>query len=129
MHKNTLTKTKKAERLAPVMTTTTYRKKAARCKKLADNFIKRANAYYHKLLKREANDANDSDLIQMFANDLKETMMVCYLVKAEQFEEAHDIWYNMDTDPNNLFPVGMTDLLDELSEAQYEYEKSGYRQC
>lgn len=110
------------------MNTTTFKKKAATCKKYADNLIKRANSYYHKLLKREANDEDDGDLIKMFVDDLASTLMVCYFTKAEKFEEAHDIWYNMDTDPQELFPSGMTDLLDELSEAQYEQEKSGYRQ-
>lgn len=110
------------------MNTTTYKKKSATCKKYADNLIKRANSHYHKLLKREANDEDNSDLIKMFADDLTSTLLVCYFVKAGKFEEAHDIWYNMDSDPQELFPSGMTDLLDVLSEAQYEHETSGYRQ-
>jgi hypothetical protein len=111
------------------MDSKTYKKKTATAKVFADRFIKRTESYYHKILKRDSNPNGepDSELIRMYCKDLADSLLVCYLVKAEDFIEAHDTWYNMDTDPRDIFPNGLCDLLGELSHAQYKTEKSGYR--
>lgn len=111
------------------MDSKTYKKKTATAKAFADRFVKRAQSHYHKVLKKESNPNKepDSDLIKMLCRDLSDTLLVCYLAKAEDFIEAHDTWYNMDTDPRDLFPNGLCDLLEELSDAQYKAEKLEYR--
>lgn len=107
----------------------TYKKKAATAKVFADRFIKRSESYYHKILKRDSNPNkdSDSDLIKMYCKDLSDSLLICYLTKAEDFIEAHDIWYNMDTDPRDIFPNGLCDLLEELSDAQSKSERLEYR--
>lgn len=111
------------------MDSKTYKKKTKTAKTFADRFIKRAQSFYNSILKKysKPNDEPDSDLIEMCCKDLANTLLVCYLVKAEDFIEAYGIWYNMDTDPRDLFPNGLCDLLEELSDAQYKAETSNYR--
>lgn len=106
-----------------------YKKKTATAKVFADKFIKRAQSYYHKILKRDSNPNQepDSDLLKMYCKDLSDSLLVCYLVKAEDFIGAHKIWYKMDTDPRDFFPNGLCDILEELSDAQYKAEKLAYR--
>lgn len=121
---------KKAETLTPVMNATTYRKKAAACKKFADNYIKRASSHYHKLLKRDSVPCGDEDnsLIELHIEDLSKVLTICYLTRKGEFVEAHDIYWNMDSEPQDHMPSGFTNLLAELADAQYEAERKGYRQ-
>jgi hypothetical protein len=111
------------------MDSKTYKKKATTAKNFADKFIKRAESHYQKILKRDStpNKEPDSDLIKMHCKDLADSLLVCYLVRAEDFIEAHDTWYNMDTDPRDLFPNGLCDLLEELSNAQNKAGRLEYR--
>lgn len=121
---------KKAETLTPVMNATTYRKKAAALKKYAENYIKRASSHYHKLLKRDSVPCEDEDnsLIELHIEDLSKVLKICYLARKGEFVEAHDIYWNMDSEPQDHMPSGLTNLLAELADAQYDSERKGYRQ-
>ena len=111
------------------MNRTTYNKKAKSAKKYALNFIKRAISHYSKLMKRDSkcdSSPSDTDLVKLHAKDLADSLAICYLVKGESFVDAHNIWYNLDSEPRDLFPLGLTNLLDELCEVQEKIEKDGY---
>jgi hypothetical protein len=108
-----------------------YRSKVAQIKKLSDSFIKRANTHYHKLLKQDSNPKKDTDpdLLRMHTVDLADSLLICYLIKAEKFSEAHDTYESLDSLPIELFPNNLVKLLYQLSAFQEESEDSGYRKA
>jgi hypothetical protein len=108
-----------------------YKNKVAQIKKLSESFIKRANSHYHKLLKRDSNPKEDTDpdLLKLHAIDLADSLLVCYLIKAEKFMNAHDIYEKLDSLPIELFPNNLVKLLYQLSAFQQESEESGYRKA
>jgi hypothetical protein len=108
-----------------------YKSKVTQIKKLSESFIKRASSHYHKLLKRDSNPKEDidPDLLKIHAIDLADSLLVCYLIKAENFVNAHDIYENLDSLPIELFPNNLVKLLYQLSAFQQESEESGYRKA
>lgn len=62
----------------------------------------------------------DRELAVMSANDLADVMYVCYEIKNGNYIAAHNYWWDMDTDPRDMFPNTLTDILDRLSEYEQD---------
>jgi hypothetical protein len=108
-----------------------YKSKVAQIKKLSESFIKRANSHYHKLLKRDSNPKEDTDpdLLKIHAIDLADSLLICYLIKSENFIVANEIYQGLDTLPRELFPNNLVNILESLASFQEETEESGYRKA
>jgi hypothetical protein len=112
-----------------------YRSKIAQIKKLSESFIKRASSHYHKLLKKGSNPKEGietdlrTDWLRVHCADLADSLLICYLIKSENFSVANEIYQGLDTLPRELFPNNLVDLLESLANFQEETEESGYRKA
>jgi len=112
-----------------------YKSKVAQIKKLSESFIKRANSHYHKILKRDSNpkeavEANlRSDCLRVHCADLADSLLICYLIRSENFTVANEIYQGLDTLPRELFPNNLVNILESLANFQEETEESGYRKA
>jgi len=102
------------------MKQTTFIRLKKKANQLTNNFLPKAQK---KLLVEMTKHAKDGDreLAVMIANDLAEIMYVCYEIKNGNYIEAHNFWWDMDTDPRDMFPNTLTDILDRLSDYEQDH--------
>lgn len=101
------------------MTTTTFNKLRKKANQLTSNFLPKAQKKLVGEMTKHAKDG-DLELAVMLANDLAEIMYVCYGIKNGNYIEAHNHWWDMDTDPRDMFPNTLTDILDRLSDYEQD---------
>ena len=49
-------------------------------------------------------------------------MYVCHAIKNGNYIEAHNFWWDMDTDPRDMFPNTLINILDRLSDYQQDHD-------
>jgi hypothetical protein len=90
--------------------------------RMANNFIKKSNSHYHKLMHRDARDG-DIDLLKMSANDMADTLFVCHEIKNGNYISSYNHWDDLDSDVQELFPITLIDML--RAAAEYEEDHNG----
>lgn len=103
------------------MTATTFNKLRKKATQLTNSFMLKAQK---RLMVETAKHARDGDreLAVMTAQDLAEIMYVCHAIKNGNYIEAHNFWWDMDTDPRDMFPNTLINILDKLSDYQQDYD-------
>lgn len=102
------------------MKQTTFIKLKKKATQLTNNFLPKAQKKLIKDMTKWAKDG-DRELAVMTANDLAEIMYVCHAVKNGNYCEAHNYWWDMDTDPRDMFPNTLINVLDKLSDYEHDH--------
>ena len=103
------------------MTTTTFNKLRKKATQLTNSFMLKAQKRLMNETNKHARDG-DRELAVMMAQDLAEIMYVCHAIKNGNYIEAHNFWWDMDTDPRDMFPNTLINILDKLSDYQQDHE-------
>lgn len=103
------------------MTTTTFNKLRKKANQLANSFMLKAQKRLMNETTKHARDG-DRELAVMTAQDLAEIMYVCHAIKNGNYIEAHNFWWDMDTDPRDMFPNTLINILDKLSDYQQDHD-------
>jgi hypothetical protein len=101
------------------MKQTTFIRLKKKANQLTNNFLPKAQKKLVVEMTKHAKDG-DLELAVMLANDLAEIMYVCYGIKNGNYIDAHNHWWDMDTDPRDMFPNTLTDILDRLSDYEQD---------
>lgn len=99
---------------------TTFIRLKKKANQLANNFLPKARKKMIGEMTKHAKDG-DRELAVVFANDLADIMYVCYNIKNGNYCEAHNFWWDMDTDPRDMFPNTLIDALDRLSDYEHDH--------
>ena len=103
------------------MTTTTFNKLRKKANQLTNNFMLKAQKRLMNETNKHASNG-DRELAVMIAQDLAEIMYVCHAIKNGNYIEAHNFWWDMDTDPRDMFPNTLINILDKLSDYQQDHD-------
>ena len=103
------------------MTTTTFNKLRKKANQLTNSFLPKAQKKLMVDMTKHAK-SGDREIAVMLANDLAEIMYVCYAIKNGNYIEAHNFWWDMDTDPRDMFPNTLIDTLDRLSDYEQDHD-------
>lgn len=98
---------------------TTFIRLKKKANQLTNNFLPKAQKKLLKDMTKWAKDG-DRELAVVHANDLADIMYVCHAIKNGNYIDAHNYWWDMDTDPRDMFPTTLTDILDRLSEYEQD---------
>lgn len=101
------------------MKITTFNRLKKKANQLTNNFLLKAKNKMVVEMTKRAKDG-DIELAAMYASDLADIMYVCYAIKNGNYIEAHNHWWDMDTDPRDMFPNTLTDILDRLSDYEQD---------
>lgn len=102
------------------MKITTYNRLKKKANQLTNNFMPKAQKKLVGEMTKHAK-GGDLELAVMLANDLAEVMYVCYGIKNGNYIEAHNHWWDMDTDPRDMFPNTLINTLDRLSDYEQDH--------
>lgn len=102
------------------MKATTFNRLKKKANQLTNNFLPKAKKKMLDDMTKRAKEG-DRELAVMYANDLADIMYVCYGIKNGNYIEAHNYWWDMDTDPRDMFPKTLTDILDRLSDYEQDH--------
>jgi hypothetical protein len=102
------------------MRATTFNRLKKKANQLTNNFLPKAQKRLLGDMTKWAKDG-DRELAVMSANDLADIMYVCHAVKNGNYIEAHNYWWDMDTDPRDMFPNTLIDILDRLSDYEQDH--------
>lgn len=102
------------------MKATTFNRLKKKANQLTNNFLPKAQKKLMGEMTKHAKDG-DRELAVMIANDLAEIMYVCYEIKNGNYCSAHNFWWDMDTDPRDMFPNTLVNALDKLSDYEHDH--------
>lgn len=100
------------------MKQTTFIRLKKKATQLTNNFLPKAQKKLIGEMTKRAKEG-DRELAVMNANDLADIMYVCYGIKNGNYCEAHNYWWDMDTQPRDMFPNTLIDILDRLSDYEH----------
>lgn len=103
------------------MNITTFNKLRKKANQLTNNFLPKAQKKLVGEMTKRAKEG-DRELAVMYANDLADVMYVCHAIKNGNYIEAHNFWWDMDTDPRDMFPNTLINILDKLSDYQQDHD-------
>lgn len=98
---------------------TTFIRLKKKANQLTNNFLPKAQKKLIGEMTKRAKEG-DLELATMNASDLADIMYVCYGIKNGNYIEAHNYWWDMDTDPRDMFPNTLIDILDRLSDYEQD---------
>ena len=99
---------------------TTFIRLKKKATQLTNNFLPKAQKKLIGEMTKRAKQG-DLELATMNASDLADVMYVCYGIKNGNFIEAHNYWWDMDTEPRDMFPNTLIDILDRLSDYEQDH--------
>jgi hypothetical protein len=102
------------------MKQTTFIRLKKKANQLTNNFLPKAQKKLVEGMTKRAKEG-DRELAVMYANDLADVMYVCYSIKNGNYIEAHNFWWDMDTDPRDMFPNTLINALDKLSDYEHDH--------
>lgn len=102
------------------MKATTFNTLKKKANQLTNNFFFKAQKKMLENMTKSAKEG-DRELAVVYANDLADIMYVCSAIKNGNYIDAHNYWWDMDTDPRDMFPKTLTDILDRLSDYEQDH--------